>query len=289
MAVRPADPTLFNSKDLMSSMEHLDLWLFGDFSIVLISFLLLIAIFIYKKKYSFSFMLLGIMVFLFLFFGLTRLQQGSESVFMSRSRLFVFVPLMIAVLFSLAVPELKLDLKKQVIISFLLLAFVSVHWGMQMNVVKEKIETQILREPKIVAFLPVKQVYELSFKYIAICKNSDNDFILFDGPGKSDIILYITIPLLSENKIRTLIPCCDRRSWYFREVLNAEPEKITVLRNWGEKYDRKPLQDFERRLLSGGDDCMVEYKLKRNIEFTVWFDFQTHLRMHAEQFNKKSQ
>lgn len=264
------------------AFAHLDHWLFGDFSLFAITFLVLLLLFILKKKYLQAGLLLVGYFLVFMMFGLTRMQEGVESILFSKSRLMVFIPLMIAVYFTMAIPEWKFTLKRQVLIAILLMSIVGVHWASQMTKIDDKIRSEVAKEPKIVAFLPVKTVYETSYKYIQLCKKNGIDFLLFDGASQIDAIYYVSVPLLSNNSITTFAPFFDRRTWVYKDVLKKTPKKIAVLRNWAERYNRPPLQKLERKLLSGGEDCMVEYNLKRNIEFSVWFDFQITLRIHAQ-------
>lgn len=269
-------------KNFTGAFAHLDWWLFGDFSLFALTFAALLFLFLFKKKYIHAFILLSGYFLVFMMFGLTRMQEGVESVLFSKSRLMIFVPLMIAVYFAQAVPLWNFSLKKQAQIALTLLVIVSFHWFSQMSKVKDKIQAEVKKEPKIVAFLPVTTVYETSYKYIQLCKKSGNDFLLFDGASQVDAIYNLSIPLLSGNTITTFAPFFDRRTWVYKDVLKRTPEKIVVLRNWAERYDRPPLQKLKRRLISGGEDCMVEYYLQRNIEFSVWFDFQIPLRIHAK-------
>lgn len=264
------------------AFQHLDWWLFGDFTLFAITFVTLLFLFLYKKKYVQVFILLTGYFLVFMMFGLARMQEGVESILFSKSRLMIFIPLMTAIYFTIAVPEWKFSLKKQAMIAILLLVTVSFHWGSQMTKLNDKIRSEVAKEPKIVAFLPVKTVYETSYKYIQLCKKNGIDFLLFDGASQVDAIYNVSIPLLSNNSITTFAPFFDRRTWVYKDVLKKTPKKIAVLRNWAERYDRPPLQKLERRLLSGGEDCMVEYVLQRNIEFSVWFDFQIPLRIHAQ-------
>jgi len=265
-------------KNLSSAVSHLDEWLFNDFTLIFISFIVLVCLFIFKKQYFNLCIVVVTFVLITMMFGLVRTLEGTESIMFNKSRLFVFFPFLLAVLFSIIIPAFKLNLKAQSFISLALFILVSIRCFGQQNRLEHKITEEVLRNDKIVSFLPVKDVFKLSYKYIYICKATHNTIILYDAMKQENFILYITIPLLSGNKIKTFSPTFDRRLWVFSSLINTQPEKVLISGNFKDRYNNKRLNSYKRRIIFANDEnWLVEYKLNKTIGNTCK-DFTLRLR-----------
>lgn len=267
-------------QNLKNSISHLDDWWFNDFTILFICLLSLLFILIYKKEYFKIIVTLTTFALIVFTLGLARTQEGTDSIMFSKSRLFVFLPLLLAVLYSITLPIISFNLKKQLAIAtalFLLLIHICFN---QQATLSNKIEKEIANPNKIVSFLSVKDVYLLSYKYIYICQSTKNNLIIYDCTRKEDIILAITIPIISKNKIKTCMPAYDRRFWTFSPILSSQPEKILVSGNFEGRYNRESLKSYKRQVIIKDGDWLVEYYLKKNINKTLEEDFQLPIRIH---------
>jgi hypothetical protein len=270
----------WSRSNLSKAMAHLDDWLFHDFTWIACCLLTIVALFIIRKRYVELAMIVITILCFFLIFGLGRVQDGLETIMFNKSRIFVFVPFMLAVLLTLAIRGLQINLKVQLFFAGMLFVLSTAHWYAQRAQLKAKIAHEVALKEKLVAFMPVADVYRLSYKYISICRRTGNDLILYDAPRSVDFILYITIPVLSKNEIRTFLPSYDRRTWLLPSLLNDKPEKILVLGHFEDRYSRESLKHAKRRLLIKGEDGMFEYKINKTLKEACEEDFKMTLRKH---------
>jgi hypothetical protein len=266
--------------NLKNSISHIDDWWFNDFTMIFICLLSLLFILLYKKEYFKIIVTLTTFALVLFTLGLTRTQEGTDSIMFSKSRLFVFLPLLLAVLYSITLPVISFNFKKQLAIAtalFLLLINICFNQQRSLN---HKIDKEVANSNKIVSFLSVKDVYLLSYKYIYICQSTKNNLIIYDCTRKEDGILANTIPILSKNKIKTCVPAYDRRFWTFSPILSSQPEKILVSGNFEDRYDRESLKSYVRKIIVKDGDWLVEYHLKKDINKTLEEDFQLPIRIH---------
>jgi hypothetical protein len=268
-------------KNLAEAINHLDTWFFKDFTLLLVCILFILTFLIIKKQYKEFAVIVATLVLLLLSFGLDRVHDGIDSIMYNKGRMYVFIPLLIAVFFSMCTPLLHLRNKGQLVISSIMFVFVFSHVVMQQIALDEKIETEARVPDKIVAFMRVTDVFKVSKQYIDICKETNNSVIVYDWYTKNDFILYVTIPMLSNNGVRTFFPECDRRAWVYVPFLTETPNKILVSGNCGVRYEREGLKNYKRRLIKGDSEiCLVEYYLTKPLKETMADDFQFQLRIH---------
>lgn len=144
----------------------------------------------------------------------------------------------------------------------------------------DKIKKEINDPKKIVTFLSISDVYSISYKYIAICHATKNNLVLYDCAKKIDNLLYLTIPLLSKNEIKTVLPYYDRRLWIYNDILKSRPNKVLVSGNFEDRYSRETLKYYKRKIIEKEDYWLVEYNLTKDIENTCLEDFILPLRKH---------
>ena len=266
--------------NLKDSVYHLDSWFFNDFTLIFISFLVLNILFIYKKHYFEVFVIWITFLLIGLSLGLERMQEGMETIFFNKSRLFVFMPFLMAVFFSFALSKIQFSLKRQLFFSGVLLTLLVITCAKQMSQLDKKIENEVNMPEKVVSVMSVENLYRLSYKYIYICRETHNYVLVFDLLRKDVFTLYTVIPLLSDNNIKTFLPTYDRRFWAFNELVNSQPEKVVVFENDQVRYNKAPLNKYKRRILDSSGDWLVEYYLKKPLGRTWKEDFRTRLRRH---------
>lgn len=266
--------------DLKEAFAHLDDWLFNDFTLIFISMLFLCVLLVFKKHYYkvgivfITFALIG------LTFGLHRMQEGWETIFFNKSRLFVFMPFLMAVLFSFALSKMEFSFRKQFLFSGVLLMLLTITCMKQLAQLDKKIENEVNMPEKVVSVMSVENLYRLSYKYIYICRATHNQVLVFDLHRKDVFTLYTVIPLLSDNNIKTFLPPYDRRLWAFKELVNTQPEKVLVFENEEARYHKAPLNTYKRRIIDSSGDWLVEYYLKKPLGRTWKEDFRTRLRIY---------
>ena len=267
-------------KFLKNAIAHLDDWFFHDFIIIFTLITLLILVLFYKKQYFKSLIFFITFIAIILTLGLERTQEGVDSIMFNKSRLFVFIPLLFSVLFSISIPLIQLNIKCQFLVSNFLFIIMIGQCFVQQISLNDKIKREISDPNKVVSFLSVNDVYKISYKYIYLCNATKNDIIMYDCTKKEDGILANTIPILSKNKIKTCMPAYDRRFWTFSPLLKSKPEKILVSGNFEDRYNRETLKTYKRKIILKDDFWIVEYHLTKNIEKTCVEDFNLPLRIH---------
>lgn len=265
---------------LKNAFSHLDDWFFNDFFIVAIFFLILFTILFYKKQHYLLFVFFLTFLGVIAIVGLERAQEGVISIMFSKSRLFIFIPFLFAILFSRTIPLLNLNLKQQFYTSSILMVILIVNCTLQQISFDDKIKKEINDPKKIVTFLSISDVYSISYKYIAICHATKNNLVLYDCAKKIDNLLYLTIPLLSKNEIKTVLPYYDRRLWIYNDILKSRPNKVLVSGNFEDRYSRETLKYYKRKIIEKEDYWLVEYNLTKDIENTCLEDFILPLRKH---------
>lgn len=265
---------------LENAMTHLDAWFFNNFTVIFILFIILGSLLLYKKLHFKLLVMLVTFTAIIASLGLERMQEGVDSIMFNKSRLFVFIPLLFSVLFSVTLPLVKISAIRQLIMSLFLFSFIIIHCSFQQVLLNEKIQKEISNPNKIVSFLPVTDVYKISSKYINLCIATKNDIIMYDFLKKEDFILYNTIYILSKNKIKTILPTYDRRFWIYSKLLNSKPSKVLVSGNFGDRYNRETLKSYNRKIVLQEDYWIVEYFLTKNIKNTCVEDFNLPLRLH---------
>jgi low affinity Fe/Cu permease len=267
--------------NLMDAINHLDTWFFNGFTLILCCTLSILAFLIVKKQYKESATIIITLLFLLLSFGLSRVHDGVDSIMYSKGRVYVFLPLLIAVFFSLCNPLFQLKMKWQFYISSVIFVCICSNVFIQQSMLDKKIEREVLRTDKVVSFMTVKDVFKVSQQYIDVCKETNNTIIVYDWYTSNDFILYLTIPLLSDNSVRTFFPECDRRAWVFIPFLAETPKKILVSGNCANRYTREGLKRYTRRIIKDeGTFCLVEYILDKPLKETIVEDFEISLRIH---------
>lgn len=266
--------------DLKEAFAHLDDWLFNDFTLIFISMLVLCIVLALKKQYYkvgvvfITFVLIGFT------FGLHRMQEGEETIFFNKSRLFVFMPFLMAVLFSFALSKMEFSFRKQLLFSSVLFTLLTITCIKQLAQLDKKIENEVNRPEKVVSVMSVENLYRLSYKYIYICRVTHNQVLVFDLLKKDVFTLYTVIPLLSGNNIKTFLPTYDRRLWAFNELVNTQPEKVLVFENEPTRHNKAPFNTYRRRIIDSSGDWLVEYYLKKPLGRTWKEDFRTRLRIY---------
>ncbi|MES2131056.1 MAG: hypothetical protein V4506_01835 [Bacteroidota bacterium] len=271
---------IWEFNDLKEAFAHLDNWLFNDFTLIFISILFLCILLAFKKHYFKVWVIFIIVVLMGFSFGLHRMQEGAETIFFNKSRLFVFIPFLLVILSSFVFSSLSLSMNKQLLFSGIAFVFITVTFFRQQSELDKKIEDEINIPEKVVSVMSVENLYRLSYKYIYICRATHNHVLVFDILRKDVFTLYTVIPLLSDNDIKTFLPAFDRRLWAFNELVNSQPEKVVVFENYPERYNKAPLNTYKRRILDSSGDWLVEYYLKKPLGRTCKEDFKTRLRIH---------
>ncbi|MES2516118.1 MAG: hypothetical protein V4580_18330 [Bacteroidota bacterium] len=267
--------------NLTDAINHLDTWFFNGFTLFFICTLFVLTFLIIKKHYKEFAVIVITLLLLLLSFGLDKVNDGIESIMYNKGRMYVFIPFLIAVFFSMCTPLLYVKEKWQMYISSIVFVFISANVFMQQSVLDDKIKTEAQIPDKIVSFMRVSDVLNVSKQYIDICKETDNTIIVYDWYSKNDFILYVTIPILSNNSVRTFFPECDRRTWVYIPFLTDTPKKILVSGNCGNKYTREGLKNYKRRVVKEDSKiCLVEYYLNRPLKETMSEDFKLSLRVY---------
>lgn len=268
----------WNEDRIKDITDHLNDWLFGQSAGILLAALMLMLLFVLRKQWLQAAVLLTTMLLLYLSFGLERVHDGTPSIFYSRSRFYVFIPMLFAVFISACSSLYELALDAQLRLSVPLAAAMLCICTVQQKGLLRKIEMEMLRDDKIVAAMPVSEVYQKTFEYIAICKATHNRILAIDCPEKNTFIFYNTIPLLSHNDVQVYQPSYDRKTWVLQELGAQQPDKILVYGNFDDRYARPALQGYKRRLVRKNPDGLVEYYLTKPLKQTFSDDFQLPMR-----------
>lgn len=221
--------------------DHLNDTLFGEPAAIAGAALLLLLLFALRKQWLQAAVLLATMVLLYLSFGLERVHDGTPSIFYSRSRFYVFIPMLFVVFISackaLYEPALDVQLRLSLPLAGAMLCICII----QQQGLLRKIEAEMLRDDKVVAAMPVMDVYQKTCEYIAICRATHNRILAIDCPEKQTFIFYNTIPLFSNNEVQVYQPSYDRKTWVLQELGSQQPQKVLVYGNFDDRYRRPAL------------------------------------------------
>lgn len=257
---------------------NLDDWFFGGFMGFLLAALLLLLLFLLRRQRLQAAVLLVTMALIYASFGLDRVHDGTASVFYSRSRFYVFLPMLFAVLAIACKALYEPRLAVQLGLSLPLAGCMVYTWQVQQASLQKRIETELQREDKIVAVMPVSEAYRQTYEYIAICKATHNNILAIDCGEKKTFILCNTIPLLSNNEVQAYQPADDRKTWVLQELGPQQPEKILVYGNFDDRYERPTLHGYKRFVVRRTPDALVEYYLTKPLKETFRDDFKSPLR-----------
>jgi MFS family permease len=217
----------FEWEEWAHRFSHLDQYFF-NFSWFFVLLLAIAAIgFLIKKNYAQFGLLVVFLVFFLLTLGMERVGDGMRSLYYHHSRMFLAMPLAVAVALVAAfnVIELKFSAKGYIVASLVCGAIFFSRWFE----VDEKVQAEFLLNDHGVQVEKVKDVVDRYNRIAAACQSRNVELVVFAENCNSCWIDTYAIPALSKGSINTLNLREDRRAWRFDEEMKMTSRNMLVL------------------------------------------------------------
>lgn len=217
----------FEWQEWASRITHLDQYFF-NFSWF---FMLVIAIaaigFLHKRNYSQFGLLVAFLVFFLITLGMERVGDGMRSLYYHHSRMFLALPLAVAVALGAALQFYDFKFSKRGYV--FALVFCGSMFFFRWFEVEQKVNAEFLLNDHGVQVEKVKDVVDRFNRVSASCQARNVDLVVFAENCNSCWIDTYAIPALSKGLINTLNLREDRRAWRFDEEMKMTSRNMLVM------------------------------------------------------------
>jgi len=223
-------------------------------SVPLFAALLLFLILLFRSGNKFSYALLAFFLLLALSFCFGKTHDGSDWLFMSTSRMYLGIPVLIA----LMIPLVKLNLRKYM---YLLLLIPSVYGICKPGQIEDTFKkNEVLKLWTGVRLITLKDAISYVDLYKEACVKSNADFLLISDKFWLRILLAYGGPALYDDFPQTLEIKRDKRYWVREENKNKVVPKLVVISSnfdldraipQGSKIKIPRLDDYGLHLIEG--------------------------------------
>jgi hypothetical protein len=218
---------VFEWEEWYSRITHLDQYFFNFSWLLITVFLFSMVVLWWQKKHRYLVSAFLFLVFFLLTLSLERLGDGMESIYYHHSRMYLAIPLALALLASVAFGAL--DKVKRIYGYYLATAACVILTFMQWKNIREGITAEFKKGDHGVQVETVTSVLN-RFHNIPKANGTDaTELVVFAENCNSCWIDTYAIPALSDGEMETINLREDRRGWRFEEELTYHERNCFVM------------------------------------------------------------
>jgi hypothetical protein len=257
----------FSNLDLYFNLVAPVFWFAGSLTLILF---LVMSIFLFKRKdYKGAILIASMLIIVILTLGITKVHDGTDSIFFSCSRMYLSLPLLVSAALFFFSPTLNPKILYPVI--FLSLSYFTYHLVTLDTTIKKNIDPL---KNHVVGVAEVQKIVK-DCQYLKSMQKKHNAQLLLISFHKNQDFYNFGCAGCDDGFPNTLRPAYERRTW---RLLEDEKKIYSTILIIDSERDLAAEFDF----IEKADNSGYLFILKNNHEYTM--DILRHLKMHCRAY-----